>query len=98
MSEVVELACEDRGHFCMATRHVDDALVSSHAWLDGILADCRSWCGLKQGNGALLKPEVQRPARKYPPHYELAQGRARRIGSPLPDLVWTEKWTTVAIC
>jgi hypothetical protein len=50
MSEVVVgLACEDRGHFCAVTRIVDDALLSTHAWLDGVIANCRSWGGLNPG-------------------------------------------------
>ncbi len=51
MSEVrVGIACEDDGHFSVVTRLVDDRLVLSHGWLDGIIAECRSWRGLHQGD------------------------------------------------
>lgn len=51
MSEVlVGVACEDDGHFSAVTRLVDDNLVLAHAWLDGIVAACRAWRGLHQGD------------------------------------------------
>jgi len=43
---VIGLVCEDHGHFSAVTRLVDAALVAGHAWLDGILEDCRKWRGL----------------------------------------------------
>jgi hypothetical protein len=49
VSVVIGIACEDSGHFSTVTRLVDDTLVTSHDWLDGVLADCRSWRGLKEG-------------------------------------------------
>jgi hypothetical protein len=49
VSEIkVGVACEDRGHFRVVTRLIDDALVSTHVWLDGILEDCRAWRGLDE--------------------------------------------------
>ena len=49
MSVVIGVACEDNGHFSAVTRLVDDALIARHDWLDGIIAHCRSWRGLKEG-------------------------------------------------
>lgn len=43
---IVGLACEDEGHFTAVTRLVDDTLLASHSWLDGIIDDCRTWRGL----------------------------------------------------
>lgn len=43
---VIGVVCEDHGHFAAVTRLVDAALVAGHAWLDGILEDCRRWRGL----------------------------------------------------
>lgn len=49
MSTRIGIACEDNGHFRAVTLLVDDALIANHDWLDGILADCRSWRGLADG-------------------------------------------------
>jgi hypothetical protein len=49
MTTVIGVACEDNGHFFAVTRIVDDVLVATHRWLDGILADCRSWRGMVDG-------------------------------------------------
>jgi hypothetical protein len=49
MSVVLGVACEDRGHFSAVTYLVDDTLVATHAWLDGIIDDCRAWRGLNDG-------------------------------------------------
>lgn len=50
MSSVrVGIACEDNGHFAVATRLVDDTLIVAHAWMDDIIASCRSWHGLREG-------------------------------------------------
>jgi hypothetical protein len=46
---LIGIACEDKGHFFVVTRLVDDTLVSAHAWLNGTLENCRSWRGLHPG-------------------------------------------------
>ena len=46
---VIGIACEDEGHFFVVTRLVDSRLMAAHDWLDGILASCRSWRGLHEG-------------------------------------------------
>ncbi len=45
---IIGVACEDDGHFSAVTVLVDAALLAEHAWLDGIIDSCRSWCGLGQ--------------------------------------------------
>jgi hypothetical protein len=51
MSEVVVgIACEDHGHFSVVTRLVDDKLVLAHAWLDGVIGNCRSWRGIDENS------------------------------------------------
>ena len=56
MTVVLGIACEDEGHFSAVTWLVDDALVASHAWLDGILEDCRAWRGRTDGEGPEVEP------------------------------------------
>ena len=46
---VIGLCGEDEGHYVAVTRLVDDELVASHAWLDGVLDACRSWGGASDG-------------------------------------------------
>jgi hypothetical protein len=46
---VVGIACEDDGHFSAIIRLVDHELVMAHSWLDGIVENCRSWRGVRQG-------------------------------------------------
>lgn len=43
---LIGIACEDRGHFTVITRLVDDALVERHSWLDGVVESCRRWRGV----------------------------------------------------
>ncbi len=43
---VIGVACEDNGHFFVASRLVDAALLAQHTWLDGIIDECRTWRGL----------------------------------------------------
>lgn len=48
MSDVlIGIACEDGGHFSVVTTLVDGALIAAHDWLDGIIANCRSWRGIR---------------------------------------------------
>ncbi|HEU4412870.1 MAG TPA: hypothetical protein VFS43_46950 [Polyangiaceae bacterium] len=49
MSVVLGVACEDNGHFSAVTCLVDDVLVTSHTWLDGIVDACRTWRGVNEG-------------------------------------------------
>ncbi len=49
MSVVIGIACEDKGHFSAVSHIIDDMLVASHGWLDGVLEHCRSWRGLVDG-------------------------------------------------
>lgn len=45
---ILGVACEDHGHFSAVTYLVDAALLAEHAWLDGVIDSCRSWCGLER--------------------------------------------------
>lgn len=54
MNEVlIGVACEDGGHFRAVTCLIDQRCLAAHAWLDGVLEDCRKWCGGTAENGWL---------------------------------------------
>lgn len=46
MNEVlIGIACEDNGHFRAVSCLIDQRCIAAHAWLDGVLNDCRRWIG-----------------------------------------------------
>ena len=43
----IALVAEDNGHVRVVTKLIDDTLIASIDWLDGVLDSSRSWCGLQ---------------------------------------------------